>query len=323
MNILYLAQFAGVNETEMKLTEEEKHYANYQNKILEILNTSNHNIAVSNDLNRVIHMENKPEYIFTLYNRASFNNSEIFVSALAEYYKIPYLGARPNIRAIAEDKHLAKIMAYKANIHTAKWAVFGVGTNREVISIGLNFLPPYFIKPRYGASSRYISSDSIAHSIEEAIYKIQLLFDQNIDVIVEEYLEGTSYTVPLILDEKLAPLPLTPIKEESSKGVITYEHKRKTDLGFSRQVCQDEKISKTLHKHVLDYYELVKPLDYARLDFIVTPKGIPHFLEMNLCCNLGEQAAVALAAYSHGFTHSELVLTILERSLKRQGLTFE
>lgn len=37
-----------------------------------------------------------------------FRNSEIFISSVAEYYKIAYLGARPNIRALAEDKHLSK-----------------------------------------------------------------------------------------------------------------------------------------------------------------------------------------------------------------------
>ncbi len=326
MNILYLAQFAHGAEQAKKfnnITDEELYYARYQESIYRILSSTGHNIEVSSNLSRVLNMQTKPDYIFTLYNRANFKNSEIFVSAIAEYHKIPYLGARPNIRAIAEDKHLSKIVATKAGIPTAQWLVFSPEAQNNLSPAKFNFPPPFFIKPRFGASSLHISNQSIAYSIDQAIIQINRLFADNLEVIVEQFIEGTSYTVPLILNAELYPYPLNPVKEESTERIITYAQKRKTAPGLNRVVCEEKGIIDSLHEAVLRYHELVKPLDYARFDFIMTESGVPYFLEMNLCCNLGEHAAIALAGYSHGFSHRDLVVAILERSLKRQSVAFK
>lgn len=101
-----------------------------------------------------------------------FNNSEIFISSLLEYYSKPYLGAAPNIRAIAEDKQLAKLVAYYAGVKTANWLTYHVSVPIQKPS----FKPPYFIKPRFGASSLGINETSICSSWDEAKVKIKDLF---------------------------------------------------------------------------------------------------------------------------------------------------
>ena len=66
------------------------------------------NLSVTHCINDIMEKSNDIDFVISLYNRFPVRNSEIFISSLCEYYHIPYLGATPNIRAIAEDKHIAK-----------------------------------------------------------------------------------------------------------------------------------------------------------------------------------------------------------------------
>lgn len=50
------------------------------------------------------------DYVFSLMNRFGMSKPEIFISSYCEFIQVPYLGAPPNIRAIAEDKLLTKLV---------------------------------------------------------------------------------------------------------------------------------------------------------------------------------------------------------------------
>lgn len=260
------------------------------------------------------------DYIFTLYNKADFRNSEIFASEFAEFLKIPYLGARPNIRALSEDKCFAKMLAEHLRIKTPEWCKFDCGQTirREMI----NFNPPYFVKPRFGGSSKFISKSSIANSYEQLVEQIRYLYQNGNDVIVERYIKGKVYTVPIILNSKLEPWVLSPIEEISDYNVSTYLQKRHVEEGLLRRVSEDTEINNLLKRLVLKIYDFIAPIDYARFDFVVYNRT-PYFIEFNLGCNLGKKAAIALSASSLGISHDELIKSIVKNSIKRQQDSFK
>ena len=321
ISILYLAKYApDFLDQEIPKNINDVVYAEYHKKIYEILRKNFDMVISSRDPGKLLNLDNSVDYIFSLYNKFDIRNSEIFVSALSEYHKIPYLGATPNIRALAEDKHLAKMLAKHAGIPTAKWQVYNVHDPL----IAPNFEPPFFVKPRFGAASVGIDESSICDSWFEATEKIKKFYKEETDVILEQQLKGIYYTCP-VLNNFDSPIFLTPIKETSilKDNVVTYEQKRKITGGLDRVISFDKDINQAMLSYSKKIFSLVQPLDYTRFDFIVDDLGTPYFLEFNVCCNLGEKSTVAQSALHSNISYEDLLLNIVYSSLFRQNVISE
>lgn len=319
IRILFFAKYAPKSiESKLPVNIEDEVYAVYHYGIYASLYKEFEHIISTNRLQDIVETKPDVDYIFSLYNRMPFRNSEVFVSSLAEYYKIPYLGATPNVRAIAEDKQLAKITATCLGIDTPKWAVCNVGNSIPKI----DFKGPYFVKPRFGASSKNIDSTSVCKDLCAIVPKIHEYHAAGIDVIIEEYIEGTSITVPILNNfgcTKILPF----IIEESSEpyNIITYKQKRKIQSGLNRTINQDTNLQEQVNEVAKLFFDSVQPLDYTRIDFIIDKSTHkPYFIEFNVCCNLGKHAAINIAATSIGIEYDDLINNIIYSSLFRQNL---
>ena len=112
LNVAYIAKYApSINSDKpIEALDENAVYSKYHFDIYQILSDMFPKLVTATEASFILENHNKIDYGFSLLNRAPYRNSEIFVSSLLEYFKIPYLGARPNIRATAEDKQLAKAL---------------------------------------------------------------------------------------------------------------------------------------------------------------------------------------------------------------------
>ena len=316
--ILFLAQFAPTDGKVLNTPNcaEEKFYAEtYHWKIIEALKNLNYDFDTASDIEYLLKNYAKYQLVWSVYNRLGFRNSEIFVQSLCEYLGIKYIGAAPNVRALVEDKSMSKQLAEHLGIKTANWVV---ASKQYPLCKIAPFPGKYFVKPRFGASSAFIDENSIATSWEDARKRIIILQEQGIDVIVEKFIDGIFYSVPIYFkDSTIIHLPA--IKEKSTlKGnVVTYRQKRKLDSGLTRTVNPDRDLENKLTYLSDSFIELIKPIDYTRIDFMVTPKTV-EFIEFNVCCNLGCQSAFCISANSVGISQADLVTQILKSSLKRQ-----
>lgn len=316
LNILFLAKHAP-EESSMRpeINSSDGITPIYHYEIFQSLKKTGHNISSSNSVEVLFDSDIQCDYVFSLYNKLAFRNSEVFVSALCEHRKIPYLGAKPNIRAIAEDKHLAKVLASYLGIKTPQWKTYRVG---EVTLDPPEFAGPYFIKPRTASSSVYINEDSIAENWDDVVHKIKKLHQVKHDALVEKFIPGVNLTLPIIADE------IYPVIEGTSalKGnIMSYDQKKIIAGGLSREILQDVKLSNLLADAAMKIYEQSRPIDYARFDFrIDETDGEPYFLEYNISCNLGTHSSIVMAAQSKGFTQFDVVSKILHYSLNRQNL---
>lgn len=321
LKVLFLAHYAPKNTLEpIPENIHDQVYAIYHHKIYEELYKYFPNIVSSNDASILLNRDLKVDYIFSLYNRMPIRNSEIFVSSVAEYLKIPYLGAPPNIRALAEDKHLAKMVAKHLEIPTPKWKIYNLGDSLNEP----DFPPPYFVKPRFGASSKYINDDSSCYTWLEAQKQISLLFSFGIDVILEEQIMGIYHTSP-ILNNFGNPLFLPCVEQRSTHngGIVTYEQKRKIEPGLTRNIVTDNNLNNKMQDYSKLLFSTIQPLDYTRVDYIVDSLGIPYFLEFNVCCNLGEHSTISQSAKTVGISYEELIGNIVYSSLYRNDLIQE
>lgn len=318
LKILFLAHYAPKNQDDVIPTNiADRVYAVYHHKIYNEIIKIFPNTISTNDVSILFDSELNIDYIFSLYNRMPFRNSEIFVSSVAEYLKIPYLGATPNIRALAEDKHLAKLMACHLNIPTPSWKIYNIGDR----ILKPNFSPPYFIKPRFGAASKYITPNSLCQSWERAKEQIAFLHSENVDVILEKQIDGIYHTSP-VLNNFNKPMFLPCISQHSTHngGIVTYEQKRKISSGLTRSIQTDVELTQKMHKFSKAMFSLAQPLDYTRFDYIIDNHGTPYFLEFNVCCNLGEHSTVSQSARELGISYTELIENIIFSSLYRNNL---
>jgi len=311
--ILFLAQFAPTNgEKIIPTTPEEEFYAStYHLPIWEILSKSEYDVTSSSDVNELIINHASYDLIWSVYNRLGFRNSEVFVQSVCEYYGIPYIGAAPNVRAMVEDKSLSKQLAEHLNIPTAPWVV---ASPQYRLNAFPSFPGPYFVKPRFGSASLGIDETCLCEDWDHAQKKANEYFDFGTEVIVEQYIDGTYYGVPVMNAVDCCPMIALPHSQTSSKQghIITNAQKRFTEGGMTRFISYDTSLNKILTFYTAKYFLEMQPCDYARLDFIVEEKtGIPHFLEVNTLMNLGQKSGFIASFLESQFKSYESIINYI------------
>ena len=319
--ILFLAQFAPTNNIILNppKTPEEQFYAEtYHWKILEVLRKYDYDFDSTSDVEYFIQNHNKFDLVWSVYNRLNFRNSEIFVQSLCEYYNIKYIGATPNVRALVEDKSLSKQLAEYLGIRTAPWVV---ASRQYPLSRIQPFVGPYFVKPRFGSASVNIDESSFCETWEGAISKSEFYFEQNIDVIVEKYINGACYGVSILNNLSGKPLIASPHYTLSNKkgNIMTHSQKRFADTGMNRFDSNDITLNHQLSHLSKIYYSTMQPCDYARIDYIVEKDSkLPYFLEVNVLMNLGIKGGfVNSFLNSHFDSYDEIINHILQLGLKK------
>jgi D-alanine-D-alanine ligase len=260
-------------------------------------------------------------YVFTLLNRAPFRNSEVFVSSACEWLGVPYLGAPPNIRALAEDKHLTKLMARALRIPTPPWIICAA---RDPLPAAPGFAGPWFIKQRFGAASVDVSPDCIQETEAGLHARLRTFQEEGKDCLIEAFIPGVDITVPVLGGAE--PIILGVAQEISAlpQGIVTHRQKRLLDGGRERLLLPSGELSEQLQSYTRRLCEGVKEFDYLRVDFrLHRDTGQPFLLEFNIGCNLGSHAAIMFTARHAGLQQPELIEHILRHSLDRQRRQWE
>lgn len=322
LNVLFLAKFANCDSIDCITNSFEINYAQYHIEFRETLKKIFKNVYSTDNINDLFNLHNDFNYVISLYNRFPIKNSEIFVSSLCEYYKLPYLGATPNIRALAEDKHIAKSMASALNIPTSPWII--ISNYNQLKKLSPSFEGPYFVKPRFGASSKNIDENCICYSWQDALIIINQFLSRNIDVIVEKFIDGLFYSVPAFICDNIINLSLPYTLLTNKMGnIVTHANKRGVDKNMVRNFCDKNAISNKLLFYSKKIYKNALPLDYARFDYIVESKtNNIYFLEFNVCCNLASRSGYVQTCLHNKLAedYDTLIRKIIKSSLERQNL---
>ncbi|MFC3050437.1 ATP-grasp domain-containing protein [Kordiimonas pumila] len=314
LNVLFLAKHALSGGA---FDKNDGSHALYHTEIRQCLEALDVDMTVSNTyetlFSRIPH-----NFIFTLFNRGGFRNSEILASCLSEYHSIPYLGAPPSMRGFADDKHLTKILYEKLGIPTPKWQIYR--------TCDMSVLKPafeaerYVIKPNNSSASWGINHGTDWKELQPIVR--ELLHD-NHDVIVEEYVPGVDVTVPSIGTGK--PWILYPMRNPAADdlNIVTYEQKRGFKNGSSIELFAEYPDFPELVEYTSKTNDYIWPYDYGRFDYRVEPNGKVWALEFNLSCNLGSTRAICQSANLLGYSQQDIVETVLANSLERQRVMFE
>lgn len=301
---------------------EDGNHAIYHHEVRTSLENLGLNLEVANSYDVLFQRPDGIDFVFPLLNRGGFVNSEMLIPVLCNMYRIPYLGAMPFLRGLGDDKSVSKLVCTHAGVPTAPWFCYRRGADvRE------ENLPPspdgrWVIKPNASSASWGISDAFDWSGVTNAIAHIH---EQGHDAIVEPYLDGYDVQCAFItLDGKPTALPMLWYEREDTQKLWTYYEKRdlvpNAEKAALKRFDHGELAPKIEQMANAVAAELV-PFDYGRIEFRVDLKtGDINFIEINLNCNLWSEKVMAKAAAQAGFSHADLLETLLAESWRRYGM---
>ncbi len=169
---------------------------------------------------------------------------------------------------------------------------------------------PCFVKPNHGGSSFGISK---VHSQDELIPAIEKAFEEDNEILIEEFLNGIEVSVGIIQYQgKIKVLPTTEIVSENE--FFDFEAKY---LGKSQEITparitsiQQENIKSTAEK----IYRSLNLSGLSRADFIIVGE-IPYFIEMNMVPGITTESILPKQAHAAGISLKELFGNTVEMVL--------
>lgn len=274
-----------------------------------------------------------------------FNNDalmELHVPALLDVLNIKYSGASSACLAFCYDKGIVnstvKQLGIPVPIETCYLPSLSLCKPPKLLdsdyfqslldSSQLTY--PVFIKPVRGDNSLGITSRSLVNNKEEIKQYITELYENNLgDVVIQEFLPGTEYSVGLIGNPKTG-YTFLPILQVDYKNldpklvpILGFESKWDPSSSYWNDINHipanlDPKSSQKLYSTCTMLFERFGCRDYARFDFRSDSLGTIKLLEVNPnpgWCWDGKMAKMAQMA---GKSYKDLILLILKTAWKRE-----
>lgn len=227
------------------------------------------------------------------------------IQSVLESLGVPYSGSNPLTSALCMNKKQSKRILKAEGIPIANGISIykHEGVNLEEIE---KLKYPMVVKPNSGGSSLGIS---LVYSRDELRSAILEGFKYGNEIIIEEYINGSEYTVPLLNGETL------PILSIIHKGTF-FDYKSKyNDTDTLEEVAiLPESLQNEINEISKKCYRLFDCKAYARVDIIVS-NGNPYVLELNTLPGMTKNSLFPKSAKTAHMSYSTLLDKIIEFSL--------
>jgi D-alanine-D-alanine ligase len=259
----------------------------------------------------------QPDVVFNLCEAfGEVSAGEFGVAALLDLLRIPYTGSGALALAIALNKPLAKALFVARGILTPG---FTVCESMPAEMPTLKF--PWMLKLAGEDASLGITTDNVVFDNASAIRRLQQLFDEfRAPVLVEEFVDGREFTVPL-LDGR--PLLVEEIEFDVEPRIVSF--RGKWDEGsaeyagtrpvFAPQI--DDGPRREMLRLAVDVAEVIGLVDYARVDFRMDGAGRLFVLEGNPNPDITPGSGYRRALDAVGISYSQFIATLLDKAAGR------
>ena len=210
--------------------------------------------------------------------------------------------------------------AVARGVPTAPWAIYRRGAPIDPAKCPAG--SRYVVKPNNSSASWGVMDATDWPSVEKAIHGVHELGH---DALVEPFIDGSDVEVPVVtINGEPVILPMMIFRQADPSHLRTYQEKRDL-VDRSQKYSLDPFENPGMIAKITEYTRAAmqeyRPFDYGRWEFRVNEEtGEMTFLELNLNCNLWSQKVFGRAAALAGWTHPELIETLLAESLSRHGL---
>lgn len=286
-------------------------------------------LGVSNDtgvIRRAL-LDWKPDITFNLLEE--FHGVAVYdqhVAAYLELLKQPYTGCNPRGLMLAHDKVLCKQLLHYHRIPTPLFTVYDLGSK---IVPPKKMTYPMFVKSATEDASFGLSKDSIVHTPEELVARVEYLFNETqTDALVEEYIEGREFYVGILGNQRVKVLPIWELlmtnlpkgEPNIATARVKWDYAHQEELGVKTEPPTD--LSKELSAKIVRLckriYKALFMTGYARMDLRMTADGRIYVLEANPNPNLSFGEDFAESAEVAGIGYGELIQKILSLGLSHR-----
>ena len=227
-----------------------------------------------------------------------------------ELLKIPHTSAPFYQMALTFNKRDTLSVVKEYGIKTAISVYLNKGDEINLEKIIKKVGLPCFVKPNNAGSSYGISK---AHTLEEIMPAIEKAYQEDSEILIESFLDGTEVSVGVIQYKgETKVLPITEIVSEND--FFDYEAKYE---GKSQEITP-ARITKEEHQKVKviaqKVYSILNMSGFSRSEYILV-NCEPYFLEMNTVPGLTEESILPQQAQAAGISLKELFDNAIEVSL--------
>ena len=231
------------------------------------------------------------------------------MQGLLEQIGIPYTGCGVMTSALTMDKMRTKML----------WKAFGLPVaEMEIVTVEnrANLTPesvvkklglPLMVKPSLEGSSVGLTKVKAIEELESAV-DFALKFDRT--VLIEEWLAGDEFTVPVLNNEVLPSIKIVPEGE-------FYDYDAKYISDNTQYFCPaglSDAREQELRRLVKQAYDVVGCRGWSRIDVMADAEGKFRLVEVNTNPGMTSHSLFPKSAATVGYSFEQLVEKILELS---------
>ena len=215
------------------------------------------------------------------------------VQAALELMGKTYTGSGVLASALAMDKAMTKRVFEREALPTPHWMLLEAGVPGSALDTTLLGGYPLVVKPNAEGSTLGLSIVRHPSELEPAIHKAA---EHDVQVLVEQYIEGRELTVAVIGE---TAYPVVEIEPKSG----FYDYASKYTKGMTTYTCP-AKLDKELSRHVrelaVEAAQVLGCRGVSRVDFRLTEDDEPSILEVNTLPGMTPTSLVPMAAAAKG-----------------------
>jgi len=234
------------------------------------------------------------------------------IQGLLEVLKIPYTGSGILASAIGMNKVVQKEILKENKILVPKYISFKSSDYEQAKSrqailreIKQKICFPCCLKPANSGSSRGVS---IVKKEKDLAKSIKLAFNEDEEIIVEEYISGKEITVGILDTESPQALPIVEIVPKRK----FFDFKAKYDPKFCQEIIPaklPKKITQEAKKIAKRVHKIINCKGFSRVDMIVKGTKI-YTLEINTIPGLTPQALCPKLSEVVGFQFPNFLIKL-------------
>ena len=233
------------------------------------------------------------------------------MQGLLEQIGIPYTGCGVLASALTMDKMRTKMLWKAFGLPVAEMEIVTVENratlNPEVVVKKLGL--PLMVKPSLEGSSVGLTKVKTMEELESAV-DFALRFDRT--VLIEEWLAGDEFTVPVLDGEVLPSIKIVPEGE-------FYDYEAKYISDNTQYFCPaglTEAREQELRRLVKQAYDVVGCRGWSRIDVMADAEGKFRLVEVNTNPGMTSHSLFPKSAATVGYSFEQLVEKILELSVE-------
>ena len=259
----------------------------------------------------------QPDVVFNLCEAFGESSAgEFGIAALLDLLGVPYTGSGALALAIALNKPLAKALFVARGIPTPG---FTVCESMPEQMPTLEF--PWMLKLAAEDASLGITADNVVADHASAVRRLQQLFEEyRAPVLVEEFVDGREFTVPL-LDGR--PLLVEEIEFDVEPRIVSFRAKwdaGSAEYAGTRPVFApriDDGPREEMLRLAVDAAEVIGLRDYARVDFRMDGAGRLFVLEANPNPDISVGSGYRAGARCARDSYAQFIATLLDKAAGR------